>query len=42
MTVWKRFVFCVHCNRQVEVEDGHSCWICPNCSGYIDTGEKDV
>lgn len=29
-------VTCPHCGEVVDLEDGHSSWICPKCRGYIE------
>jgi len=26
---------CPHCGEIVDVEDGHSSWICPNCKNFF-------
>jgi len=34
---------CPHCNNRIELEEGHSCWICPICRKFIsnEPGGKD-
>lgn len=32
---------CSNCGELVELEEGHSCWICPICEGFINRKESD-
>ena len=32
---------CPHCGNEVWLEDGHTCWICPVCKGFIDMLKQD-
>lgn len=31
----KRNKICPHCHVLVNLEEGHTNWVCPNCGGFI-------
>ena len=37
---------CPHCGEVIEVEEGHTSWLCPKCKGFfqreIGRGEEDA